>query len=177
MKLLRLSISQRLWLGLGLLLALFAAADLVSLRATHELDDTLSHLVSDGDARTGAAYEMNIHLDGTMRAVDTYLQNPEPAQRERIKAAQTKFERGLASYTGLAAEQQSRAIAAQVTDAYARYRKQTDELIRLTDAQSASSEPLTRIIARPCGWSSNFRSRYGRLVPRRLCRSAPLYRR
>jgi diguanylate cyclase (GGDEF)-like protein/PAS domain S-box-containing protein len=137
MKLLRLSISQRLWLGLGLLLALFAAADLVSLRATHELDDTLSHLVSDGDARTGAAYEMNIHLDGTTRAVDAYLQNPEPAQRERIKVAQTKFERGLASYTGLAAEQQSRAIAAQVADAYARYRKQTDELIRLTDAQTA----------------------------------------
>ena len=67
MKLFRLSITQRLWLGLGLLLALFAAAALVSLRATDELDDTLSHLVSDGDARTGAAYEMNINLDGTAR--------------------------------------------------------------------------------------------------------------
>ena len=42
MKLFRLSITHRLWLGLGLLLALFAAAALVSLRATHELDDTLS---------------------------------------------------------------------------------------------------------------------------------------
>jgi diguanylate cyclase (GGDEF)-like protein/PAS domain S-box-containing protein len=136
MKLFRLSITQRLWLGLGLLLALFAAAALVSLRATDELDDTLSHLVSDGDARTGAAYEMNINLDGTTRAVDGYLQNPEPAQRERIKAAQAKFERGLANYKGLATEPQSRAIATQLADAYARYRKQTDEVIRLTDAQS-----------------------------------------
>jgi len=136
MKLFRLSITQRLWLGLGLLLALFAAAALVSLRATDELDDTLSHLVSDGDARTGAAYEMNINLDGTTRAVDGYLQNPEPAQRERIKAAQAKFERGLANYKGLATEPQSRVIAAQLADAAARYRKQTDEVIRLTDAQT-----------------------------------------
>jgi diguanylate cyclase (GGDEF)-like protein/PAS domain S-box-containing protein len=135
MKLFRLSITQRLWLGLGLLLALFAAADLVSLRATHVLDETLSHLVSDSDARTSAAYEMTVHLDAVARAVESYLQSPELPERDRIKVAQAKFERGLASYKGLASEAQSRAIAGQVGDAYARYRKQTDELIRSTDAQ------------------------------------------
>ena len=55
MKLFHLSITLRIWLGLGLLLALFAAAALVSLRATHVLDDTIASLVVQGDARTGAA--------------------------------------------------------------------------------------------------------------------------
>ncbi len=120
MKLLRLSITERLWLGLGLLLALFAAAALVSLRATHELDDTLSHLLTDGDARTGTAYEMNVQLDGLARAVENYLNSPDPAQRERIRATRARFERSLANYKALAGEAQSQAIAGQLSDAYTR---------------------------------------------------------
>jgi len=135
MKLFRLSITHRLWLGLGLLLALFAAAALVSLRATHVLDDTLANLVSEGDARTGAAYEMNVHLDAVAREIDDYMQNPEPAQRDRVKSAQGKFERGLASYKALGSEAQSREIATRLSQAYSRYRRQTAEVIRLTDSQ------------------------------------------
>jgi diguanylate cyclase (GGDEF)-like protein/PAS domain S-box-containing protein len=135
MNLFRLTITQRLWLGLGLLLALFAAADLVSLRATHVLDETLSHLVTDSDERTAAAYEMNVQVDALARAIDAYMQSPDPAGRDRIKAAQAKFERGLARYKALAMEGENRAIALQLADSYARYRKQSEEVTRLTDVQ------------------------------------------
>jgi diguanylate cyclase (GGDEF)-like protein/PAS domain S-box-containing protein len=135
MKLLRLSITSRLWLGLGMLLAVFAAAALVSLRATHELDDTLAHLVTEGDARTGAAYEMNLHLDAIARALDSYLDVPEAVQRDRIKTAQGKFEQALQDYKGLTSEAEGRSIAQHLTEAYGRYRKQTDEVIRLNESQ------------------------------------------
>src|SRR3954463_351330 len=55
---LRLTIAQRLWLGLGLILALFAVADLVSLRAANSVDVALQTLVSGGDERRGAGYNM-----------------------------------------------------------------------------------------------------------------------
>ena len=136
MKVLRFTITQRLWLGLGLLLALFAAADLVSLRATHVLDDTLSHLVSDSDARTGAAYEMNLQLDALAHTVESYVQSANPGERERIKAAQAKFERGLTRYQSLASEAQNRTIATELAEAYTRYRRQIEQVIRLTEAQT-----------------------------------------
>src|SRR6476660_7764268 len=49
-----LTIAHRLWLGLGLILALFAVADLVSLRAANRVDVALQTLVSGGDERRGA---------------------------------------------------------------------------------------------------------------------------
>ena len=79
----RLTIAQRLWLGLGILLALFGAADLVSLRATHILDETLSNLVGDGETRNATAYELNGHLDAMNRAIESYVQERIPQQRER----------------------------------------------------------------------------------------------
>jgi hypothetical protein len=136
-KVFHLSITQRLWLGLGVLLALFAGAALVSMRATHSLDDTLSHLVTDGDTRTAAAYDMNMHLDAIARAVANYLQSPEPPQRERIKSTLGRFERGLSNYKAVATEEQSRVMAAQLSTAYARYKKLVDEVVRATEAQTS----------------------------------------
>ena len=87
----RLTISQRLWLGLGLILALFGAAHFVSVRATHMLDAALSDVVEDGEARNAAAFEMQIALDRMTGSAQAIADAPGPAQREQLADAQAGF--------------------------------------------------------------------------------------
>src|SRR6476620_9884890 len=93
-----LTIAQRLWLGLGLILALFAVADLVSLRAANRVDGALQTLVSGGDERRGAGYNMRSELAAMARAVQTYQNERDPRQRVRLNKAEKAFEQALTSY-------------------------------------------------------------------------------
>src|SRR5207344_1193471 len=103
------------WLGLGLILALFCAADLVSLRATYLLDAALSSLVHDGEARSAAAYEMKRNLQQAARALHLYSQDRDPKQRGRFKDAEAGFNRALEEYRALASTETSRALAQEAT--------------------------------------------------------------
>jgi diguanylate cyclase (GGDEF)-like protein/PAS domain S-box-containing protein len=133
----RLTITQRLWIGLGLTLGLFLAADLVSLRATHVLDATLSSLVHDAERRSAAAYEMKVALADLSRGVQGYLQERSATQRNLAKAGQTGFERALQRYRELGSTEHSRGLGEQALERYSRYQAQADMLVGLKDAQGA----------------------------------------
>ena len=132
----RLTITQRLWLGLGLILALFCAADLVSLRAARVLDSTLSSLVRDGEARSAAADEMKTTLERGARAVQAYLEGRDSHQRELFKEADVGFDRALGVYRALTSTERGSALGQQAAEAYQRYKSQAEELIRSNDAQA-----------------------------------------
>jgi len=68
----QLSVAQRLWFGLIMLLSLFAAADLVSFRAARDVDETLDELVRSSDERRGAGYEMRANLSIIVERVHAY---------------------------------------------------------------------------------------------------------
>jgi diguanylate cyclase (GGDEF)-like protein/PAS domain S-box-containing protein len=127
---LRLTISQRLWLGLGLILALFAAAHYVSVRATHSLDAVLSEAVEDSEARSAAAYEMQIALDRMTRAVQSVSDVHEPAQRKQLLEAQEGFERALSSYAAVASTDGSRGLHRDVERRYVRFKEHAAALIQ-----------------------------------------------
>jgi diguanylate cyclase (GGDEF)-like protein/PAS domain S-box-containing protein len=126
-----LTVTQRLWLGLGVIVALFAAANLVSLRATRELDQTLSGLVARADARAAAAYDMKIHLADIRRALADGFERQEPAQRARARAAQAGFESALSRYRESISGDDSRDLAQRAEKGYGTLAARARELDRL----------------------------------------------
>jgi diguanylate cyclase (GGDEF)-like protein/PAS domain S-box-containing protein len=131
----RLTISQRLWLGLGLILALFGAAHFVSVRATHMLDAALSSVVEDSEARNAAAYEMQIALDRMTRAAQAVPSAPGP-ERERFADARAAFERALSRYATLASTDHSRVLKRDIDAHYARYNERVAALVEQTELRS-----------------------------------------
>jgi diguanylate cyclase (GGDEF)-like protein/PAS domain S-box-containing protein len=134
---LKLTVSQRLWLGLGVILALFTAADLVSLRASHRLDATLASLVDSGAQRSEAAAAMSFHLDEMSRAVQQHMGHRQPRQRVRLERSRADFEQALRSYRQLATTERGRAFAEQAAERYARVKRQLDTVMQLEDRQAA----------------------------------------
>jgi hypothetical protein len=130
----RLTISQRLWLGLGLILALFGAAHFVSVRATHTLDAALSGVVEDSEARNAAAYEMQIGLERMTRAALAVPEAAGPAQRKQLGDAQAGFQRTLSNYTALAST--ARSLKRAIDVRYARYNERVSALVEQADAHS-----------------------------------------
>lgn len=77
----QLSIAQRLWLGLIMLLGLFTAAHLVSFDAARDVDKTLDELIRSGDERRGAGYEMRPNLSIIVERVHAYLHDGDGRKR------------------------------------------------------------------------------------------------
>jgi len=132
----KLTISQRLWLGLGVILLLFGAADLVSFRASHQLDSALGGLVDRGGQRNDAAFAMGAQLEEMSRAAQQYMGRHQPRQRERFMAAREAFEEALRRYRALASTDNSRALSEQTTWLYAQLRLKLDETLQLEERQA-----------------------------------------
>ena len=155
----RLTISQRLWLGLSLILALFAAAHFVSVRATQQLDVTLSEAVEDSEARSAASYEMQIALDRMTRALQSVSDVHDPNQREQLSDAQTGFSRALSRYAAFASTEGSHSLHRDVERRYGRYNERVAALVRQVDehgrrlaaydAHQRRIETLVRALPRP----------------------------
>ena len=133
---LRLTIAQRLWLGLGLILALFAVADLVSLRAANSVDVALQTLVSGGDERRGAGYNMRSELAAMVRSVQAYQNERDPRQRVRLSKSEKAFEEALTSYNAATSAERAQTLAQQLHKLYAGFKRQGHEVMRLKDARA-----------------------------------------
>ena len=137
-----LTMAQRLWLGLGLILGLFTLADFVSLRAASKVDVTLKTLVSNGDERRGAGYNMRSELAAIVRALQGYLSERNQQQHLSLKRSEKAFEHALSSYASAASTQSTQALGQQATKAYAGLKRQGRELIRLSDARAQALDSL-----------------------------------
>ena len=139
---LKLTIAQRLWLGLGLIMAFFAIADLISLRAANSVDVALKTLVSSGDERRGAGFDMRTELAAMVAASQHYLKDRDPTQRARVNKSEKAFEQALGSYKSTAAAERSRALGVQVDKAYARFKHDNREVMRLKDVRAVARTTL-----------------------------------
>ena len=133
----QLSVAQRLWLGLIMLLSLFAAADLVSFRAARDVDETLDELIRGSDERRGAGYEMRADLSIIVERVHAYLQDSDERKRGMVTEAQQSFEDALRQYTETVLEQTGRDLAIELRDGYALLSRNIDEVFKLKAMASA----------------------------------------
>src|SRR5512134_3158462 len=112
----QLSVAQRLWLGLIMLLGLFAAADLVSFDAARDVDKTLDELIRSADERRGAGYEMRANLSIIVERVHAYLHDGDERKRGLVREAQNSFENFLNQYSETALEQAGQDLAVKLRD-------------------------------------------------------------
>ena len=131
-----------MWLGLGLILGLFTLADFVSLRAANRVDSTLQTLVSSGDERRGAGYNMRGDLAAIVRAVQDYVKQPESQQRLPLSKSERAFEQALASYDSLSSTERSEALGEELTKAYAVLKRNGHETMRLKDSKVRALDSL-----------------------------------
>ncbi len=156
----RWSTTQALWLGLTVLLALFAGAHFLTLRAARSVDTALFDLAGDVASRGAAAYQMKLGLDGMTQASLAY--SGKPTARAQVTRAEAQVERAFQAYGALASAESSRLLAQQAGYAYKRYRRHVHQLIQLTDEQfarradgSGLQQELQRLVADlPVTWSS-----------------------
>lgn len=138
----QLTVAQRLWLGLLLLLGLFAVADLVSLNAARDVDTTLNELVLAGDERRGAGYEMRANLSTLVERVRAYARAGQGRERALVEKAQRSFEGSLRNYASVAQAQAGQDLAEKVSAEYTRLAHHVDELIKLQAAWSTKQATL-----------------------------------
>ena len=136
LKLLQLSIARRLWLGLSLIVALFAIAHLVSLRATRELDRVLSTVVSAGQGRAAAVQAMKVHLDAMDRAIRDFVDGGTPEQRSRLATVEKSFDKALEQYRATAHSADVRELADATARAFEALRGEVDRVANQRTARA-----------------------------------------
>jgi diguanylate cyclase (GGDEF)-like protein/PAS domain S-box-containing protein len=138
LKLLQLTIAQRLWLGLSLILALSGIAHLVSLRATHQTDRVLSTVATAAQARAAAVQAMKVQLDMADRAARAYLASGQPEQRARVERAFASFEQALLRYGQGALSADAQGLADEAGHQYAQFRDRARTLVHQRSEQGAA---------------------------------------
>jgi len=138
MQLPQLSVAQRLWFGLLLLLGLFAIADLVSLDAARDVDRTLNEILLPGDERRGVGYEMRTNLSALAERVDAYVEQGSARERASIEKTRADFKDSLDRYTDLARTEAGRQLAQKVSTEYERLLPTVAELVKLQSTRTAT---------------------------------------
>jgi len=145
MQLPQLSVAQRLWFGLLLLLGLFAIADLVSLDAARDVDRTLNEILLPGDERRDVGYEMRANLSKLAERVDAYVEQGRLSERASIEKAQTDFEYSLDRYKDLAQTEAGRQLAQKVSSEYERLLLTVADLVKLQSTRTATRATMAAL--------------------------------
>jgi PAS domain S-box-containing protein len=138
----RFTIAQRLWIGLGLLLSLLAAAYGLALRMVSEPDAPPARPADGVQERRAAAAEMQARFGEVHQSVAGYLAGRESGQLENRGVAESRFDTALASYRKHGSDADSQALAQQMSDLYTRYKAQADEAVGAADALAARQAAL-----------------------------------
>ena len=137
----RLTIGRKLGLGIGTLLSLFLVVGLVAYTQTRFIDETIREITEIEEPTSAAAYEMEINLIGTGFGVLGYLQDRDPAHRERVADDERDFERFMAQYDDLVETEQGKQLGAKVKAKYQTFKSRGDDLMRIKD-DSAKKEKM-----------------------------------
>ena len=138
-----LTIAQRLWLGLALILGLFASADLISLWAARKVDLTLRDLVKTAEERRDAGYDMRDSLAAFLSAVQTYASIGLPQQRSAIGQTESVFLQALAHYQAVALTQRSQTFSQTTTTGFNAVKGEAQRVIALADQQAHALDTLS----------------------------------
>ncbi len=129
----RLTVVNKLGIGIGTLLALILFTGLVSLWQTDFIEEKIREITEVEEPTSAAAFEMEINLIGTGFALVAYLHDHDPLHLERIAKDKADFEHFQRRYHELAESEMGKALGRQVDAGYTKFKTIADELIALED--------------------------------------------
>jgi diguanylate cyclase (GGDEF)-like protein len=130
------SIRNKLILGGGILMAMFAVFAHIAHQQTRLVADRLIRSTTIEAPLKDAALEMEINLLGTGFAVLSYLNDQDPAHLARIRDDTDDFSRFQKQYETLAYTPQLKELAAEVKAGYARFLELADQLLKSRNEQT-----------------------------------------
>jgi diguanylate cyclase (GGDEF)-like protein/PAS domain S-box-containing protein len=131
LKLSKWTVRQRLWLGLGLILLLFAITAGVSLWATHRINRSLNVLMTGADQRREATSAMKSELARIAQQARRYADAGDSGARSQLEKAQKSFDQALDQYKDHASTESGRRAAQEAAAYHERLKRKTEELDRL----------------------------------------------
>ncbi|HYL18821.1 MAG TPA: EAL domain-containing protein [Burkholderiales bacterium] len=142
LKLSKWTVRQRLWLGLGLILLLFAITAGVSVWATHRIDRSLNTLISGADQRREATSAMKSELAEIAQQARRYADVGDPGARSQLDKAQKSFDQALEQYENHASTDSGRRAAQEAAAQHERLKRKTEELDRLMRQREQTLEDI-----------------------------------
>ena len=137
-----LSIANRVWLVMGLLLFLFFVTSSVSHFLTKRIEDNVKHLVLFEDAQLNAVAHMGIRLAKFSGAVAGYARERGSADRSEIARQERGFEDAVGIYLKKSDTNEERELIRQVGNVFDGLRSLSVKIIALTDEHHSELPPL-----------------------------------
>ena len=130
-----LGIASKIWLAVGMLVALSVVSTAVVYWRLADIGRHLSHMSTVAQPVSAAAYEMEINAIGTGMGVLKYLHRADPAHRERFERDQADFERFQRLYRERVWSDEARRFGDQARLVYEDFRETGRRLIAIKDRQ------------------------------------------
>ncbi|XOV86854.1 MAG: ATP-binding protein [Pseudomonadota bacterium] len=127
---LNLTISQKLWLGIGTLLFLFLLLGLHSALILNKSDKKIREVTDVAEPISATAFEMEISLEEIGLGVLGYLHDPTPSHLKRIERGQRQFAEFLEHYHALSPEGEA---VTTLQNMFISYSEMASHLVNLTD--------------------------------------------
>ncbi|MGH8670528.1 MAG: EAL domain-containing protein [Burkholderiales bacterium] len=141
----RLSITKKLGLSFGAILALLAVAGASHLIANNAIKGSLVEFFGTDIPTSSAAYEMEINLLGTGFELLGYLNDRDPGRLERIKEDQGDFERFQTQYLERATTPKAKQLGLAAQQGYAEFKTLAGQIIEIENTKTRSLTKLSAI--------------------------------
>jgi diguanylate cyclase (GGDEF)-like protein len=138
----RLTIAQRLWLGLGLIFGLFAVADLASVWSAKKVDVALRNLTDQAEERRQSSLSMSARLAEIGSEAQKLVEDVDTIQPDLLYKCTDAFGVALSRYGARASSDDSRALAGQASVQYARLRRDVARLVQVIEKRIKAREDL-----------------------------------
>ncbi len=133
-----LTVSQKLWLGFGVLLLLLLAGGIVIELSTRTIDANLKEITEIEEPESAAAFEMETNISDTGFAVIAYHHDRDPAYLARIEDNAADFAHFQQQYEDLTLQDENVAelsLSARIDEGFTEFSSLARDLIVLADLQ------------------------------------------
>jgi signal transduction histidine kinase len=139
----RLTVVQRVVIGLAIIVALGAASLVIVYGGLRDLQDKVHTLYLVEEPTAAAAYEMEINVLGFGMGVLRYLETPLPRNRERAEDDDRDFRQFHAQYANLARSGDATALGQRVAEMYESFSRLGVALMDARDREEALITTVT----------------------------------
>ena len=134
----RRTIARKILIGFAVILALGAAAMLVTYRGLKRVEREMTGLAEVNEPANSATHEMEINVNGIAIGTLGYLSTPAARFREMVSKDQSDFDRFHAKYVRLASTDRERQFGRQMAQLYQDFERRGEEMMVRRDQQAAA---------------------------------------
>jgi PAS domain S-box-containing protein len=127
----KLSVANRLRIGLALLLALLAAGYVLALRQPVPDANRVKIELTQSENERSALAQMRAAADAMRAEVEAFARDRDAAREDAFREADQRFDAALKQFTDGAVREEQRRVAREIGERYARYREQGEALFRV----------------------------------------------